>query len=156
MILRIYIFAKSPQTFRRTSFFHLQSWRVSRTRNHYEANGKRNPDSGRSSKTLLGFYWTVWRYFPENCTLHSHCCETWDSEETAINSMELNPSREAANYADTQEFPKNVWNPKVHYRVHKSLPLVPIMSQTNAVYTAPSYFYTAHFSIIRSSTSWSS
>jgi hypothetical protein len=70
--------------------------------------------------------------------------------------MELNLPWEAANCAATQELPSILWNPNVHYHIHKIPPLIPILSQINSVHITPSYHSKMHFNIIQSPTSWSS
>jgi hypothetical protein len=70
--------------------------------------------------------------------------------------MELSPSGQVANHTATQELHKILRNPKIHYCVHKSPPLIPIQNQNNTVHITHHISLEIRFNIIHPPTSWSS
>jgi hypothetical protein len=115
--------------------------------------------------------WLVWLYhsFPHYLTtvtifgtkfLNTKCV-FWLSlqhlSETCLTlsySMEQSPSWEANRFSDSQEIPHILWNPKVHYCIHKCLPPVPILSQLNPVQTPTSYFLKVEIRLILRISLW--
>ena len=57
---------------------------------------------------------------------------------------EQNPCWDANRFSGSQEIPHILWNPKVHYRIHKCPPPLPIPSQIDPVHGSAFDFLKIH------------
>jgi hypothetical protein len=88
-------------------------------------------------------FWTVW---PAHDTWYKHCANA--ARATFLIPLSKVLDRLRAN----QETSRILWQPKVRYRVHKSLPRVLIPNRITPVNTIPSNVFKIHFNIILQST----
>ena len=54
------------------------------------------------------------------------------------------PSWEANRFSASREIPHTLWNPKVHYHIHKCPPPVTILSQLDPVIPHPTFWRSSH------------
>jgi hypothetical protein len=64
--------------------------------------------------------------------------------------MEQSPSWEANRFAASQEISRILWNPRVHYRIHKCPPPVSVLTQLNLVHPHPTSWRYVPLSLLRS------
>jgi hypothetical protein len=87
-------------------------------------------------------------YQPYMQTFHALRAWTYKKQMKGILTMEHSHSCKANSHTGSTEIPCHLWNSKVHNRVHKRRPSVPISNKINSTHSPKSYYRKIHFNII--------